>query len=190
MQTKVLNKNEIEEICTRLAREITEKIKNDEKIPVFVGVLKGSLNFMMDLLKHIETPIFTDYIQISSYCGTTSTGRIKMVKDLSFDCSGRSIIIIEDIVDTGNSMKFLLEHFSHHKPKSIYVCALFNKGNARTVDVKVDFIGKELEGTPFLVGYGLDYYELLRNIPEVYAVEKDDVDKLDEYLKNEEKQHF
>lgn len=183
----VLSQEEIQFICAKLAKQIEAKIKNAEKVPVFVGVLKGSLNFMMDLLKFIKVPIYTDYIQVRSYFGTSSTGRVQLLKDLSYDCEGRDVFIIEDIVDTGLSMQFLLEHIKSHQPRNVYVCALFDKINARMVEVNVDFAGKVLEKNDFLIGYGLDYNELERNVPYVYSATPEDIRELDEVLENDEK---
>ena len=183
----VLSEQEIEQAITKMAKEIDEVIVNNHKIPVFVGVLKGSLNFMMDLISHIKSPIYTDYIQISSYQGTNSTGKVQLMKDLSYDCEGRDVFVIEDIVDTGLSMNFLLEHIKTHHPRRIYVCALFDKVNARKVPVKVDFAGTILEKNDFLIGYGLDYNELERNVPFVYSATPEDIKALDEILKRDEK---
>lgn len=182
----VLSQEEIQFICAKLAKQIEAKIKNADKVPVFVGVLKGSMNFMMDLLKHIKTPIYTDYIQVRSYFGTSSTGRVQLLKDLSYDCEGRDVFIIEDIVDTGLSMQFLLEHIKSHQPRNIYVCSLFDKVNARMVEVNVDFAGKVLEKNDFLIGYGLDYNELERNVPFVYSATPEDIKILDEILEKDE----
>ena len=182
----ILNQQEIQEICKRLGKEISDTLRDEEKVPVFVGVLKGSMNFMMDLIKYIDIPIYTDYIQISSYAGTRSTGRIQLLKDLSFECTGRSVVIIEDVVDTGRSMHYLIQHVKTHSPKKVYVCSLFDKKPARVVEVKVDFVGHELEGNDFLIGYGLDYCELERNIPYVYGASKEDIEKLDKIIKKED----
>ena len=178
----ILSEEQLKEITKRLGKEITEKLKGSDKIPVIVGVLKGSLNFMMDLLKNIDIPVFTDYIQISSYNGTTSSGKVRLVKDLSYDCQDRTVVIVEDIVDTGYSMSYLLSHIKSHNPKEVYVCAMFDKVPARKTDVKVDFVGEELNDNAFLIGYGLDYNELGRNIPYVYGATKDDIAKMDEIL--------
>ena len=178
----VLSQEEIQVICQRIAKEIEEKVKNDKKIPLLVGVMKGALNFMFDVLKYITIPVYTDFIQVSSYSGSTRNKAIHFMKDVSFDCTDRSVVIIEDIVDTGYSMKFLTEHINNHKPKKIYVCALFDKKNAREVPINIDFVGKILEKNDFLIGYGLDYSELERNIPYVYGASKEDVDRLDALL--------
>lgn len=171
----ILNKEQLEEIAKRLGTQITNDLKNDKKLPVIVGVMKGSLNFMMDLLKYIDMPVYTDYIQISSYSGTSSTGVIKLVKDLSYDCRGRTVVIIEDIVDTGNSMHYLLQHVRSHQPDRILVCSLFDKKDARKTEVQVDYCGYELVGNDFLIGYGLDYNEIGRNLPYVFAASPEDV---------------
>lgn len=183
----VLSENEIKEICERIGKEITLKFKNAQKVPVIVGVMKGALNFMMDLIKYIDIPVFIDYIQVSSYSGTKTSGTVRLVKDLSFNCENRAVVIVEDIIDTGYSMSFLLKHIKSHNPGEVYVCALFDKKNARKVPVNVDFVGKELEKNDFLVGYGLDYNELERNVPYVYCATKEDVERLNAYLDNEAK---
>ena len=182
MAKVVLSEKEIQKICERLGAEITETLKDDERIPVFVGVLKGSVNFMMDLLKHVKLPIYTDYIQVSSYHGVNSTGNVQLIKDISYDCEGRTVIIVEDIVDTGCSMSFLINHIKTHNPKRILICALFNKEFERVKDVQVDFKGYELRDNKFLIGYGLDYYELQRNVPYVVAADEEDIEKLDEWI--------
>lgn len=183
----VLTENDIQEIVTRLGKEITETIKNDAKLPVIVGVMKGSMNFMMDLLKHIDCPVYTDYIQISSYSGTETTGVIRLLKDLSFDCKGRTVVIVEDIIDSGNSMTYLVDHIKIHNPAKVLTCALFDKVNARPIPFKTDFVGKTLVKNDFLIGYGLDYEELGRNIPYVYSATKEDVDYLNEILAKDKK---
>lgn len=181
----VLGEDEITSICERVGREIDETIKNDEKPPVLVGVLKGSVPFLTDLSKHIKTDLHVDFIQIKSYDGTSSSGQVCLLKDVSFDCEDRTVIIVEDIVDTGLSMNYLLNHFKSHNPKKVYVCALFDKKNARKVPVQIDFVGKVIEGNDFLLGYGLDYKELCRNLPYVYAATKEDIERLDNILNKE-----
>lgn len=178
----ILTEEQIADICKKLGSEITKTLQNSAKLPVIVGVMKGSMNFMMDLVRNIDMPIYTDYIQISSYNGTSSSGKVRLVKDLSFDCQDRTVVIVEDIVDTGYSMSYLIDHVKNHHPAKIYVCSLFDKACARKVDVKVDFVGKVLEGNDFLIGYGLDYYEIGRNIPYVYGATPEDVAELDAIL--------
>ena len=187
MKNIVLSNEQIQSICARLGKEITELVRHEDRVPVIVGVMKGSMNFMMDLLKYVDAPVYTDYIQISSYEGTSSTGVIRLVKDLSFDCRGRTVIIVEDIIDTGTSMKYLIKHIKSHEPSKVLVCALFDKINARPEPFHTDFVGVTLEKNDFLIGYGLDYNELGRNIPYVYSATKEDVAELDAILAKDSK---
>lgn len=183
----VLNKEQIEEITAKLGKQISDDLRNDKKLPVIVGVMKGSLNFMMDLLKHIDIPCYTDYIQISSYSGTRSTGVIKLVKDLSYDCRGRTVLIVEDIVDTGNSMSYLIKHVKTHAPEQVKVCTLFDKKPARVTDVHCDYVGQEITGNEFLIGYGLDYNEIGRNLPYVFAASPEDVEEYKKLFEQDSK---
>lgn len=182
MKNIILTKKEISLICKKLGKQIDDVIKNDSKPPLLVGVLKGAVPFLVDLSKNIKSNIFVDYIQIKSYSGTSTTGNVNLLRDVSFDCENRTVIIVEDIIDTGYSMNFLLQHFKSHNPKNVYVCALFDKVHARKVAVKVDFVGKVLEKNDFLLGYGLDYCELGRNLPYVIAATSKDINKLDKKL--------
>ena len=186
MQKILLSEEQIQEIVKRVAGEINDAIRNEKKIPLIVGVMKGSMNFMLDLIKYIDRPIYTDYIQISSYAGTRRTKNTRLLKDVSFDCTGRTVIIVEDIIDTGYSMKFLIEHFYSHSPKQVLVCALMNKKNAREVPVQLDFCGFTMEENKFIVGYGLDYNEICRNINYIYEVDREEIEKLNNILKQDE----
>ena len=185
MRKILLSQDQIREINKDLGAKITKEVENDEKIPVFVGVMKGALNFMMDLTKYIGYPIYTDFIQISSYQGTETSGSITLTKDLNRNCQGRTVVIIEDVIDTGLSMHFLIQHIkaSQH-PKRIIVVALFDKKAARKVDVQLDYSGMVVEQNDFLLGYGLDYNELCRNIPYVYCADKEEIFRLNDIIKN------
>ena len=179
MRKIVFNETEIQGACERIANELTKDLREDEKIPLFLGVMKGAMNFFMDLTKRMERPIYLDYIQVSSYNGTKSTGDVKLLHDIRFDCEGRSIIIVEDIVDTGISMNYLVNHIKNkYNPKRIIVVTLFDKINARTVPIKIDYSGKVLADNDFLIGYGLDYKELHRNVPYVYIPDDDEYQEL------------
>ena len=187
MKRIILSEQEIDKICRRIAKEIDEKIENEEKIPLLVGVMNGALNFMMSLMKYIKHPIFTDYIRISSYFGTTRSNRVRLIKDVSFDCTDRAVIIVEDIIDSGYSMKFLTEHIKLNGAKKVYVCALIDKAVAREVPVPIDFCGYVMKENQFVAGFGLDYNELERNIPFVYEVDENDLKKMDELLEKDKK---
>lgn len=181
----VLSESQIIDICKRLGKEISETIKSEDKIPVIVGVLKGAMPFMMDLIKYIEVPVYLDFIQICSYQGTKSTGKVQLLKDTSFDCEDRTVILVEDIVDSGLSINFLKNHFLSHNPKRVMICTLFDKKEARKVPTDIDFTGYVLTGNDFLLGYGLDYNELFRNIPYVIKVDEEDVKRYNEILHND-----
>ena len=181
----VMSEEEIALATERVGKEISQVIKDEKRIPILIGVLKGSVNFLVDLMKHIDVPIYTDYMQIRSYEGTNSTGTIQLLKDVSFDLKNRVVIIVEDIVDSGLTMDFLINHLSLHNPKKVYVCSLIDKVNARKIPVKVDFVGKTLEQNDFLIGYGLDYNDLCRNLPYIYSATPEDVDRLNKILKQD-----
>lgn len=178
----VLSAEQIAEVTTRLGKQLGETLRGAKKVPLIVGVMKGSLNFMMDLIKHIDVPIFTDYIQVSSYEGTASSGHVRLYKDILYDCTDRIVVIVEDVVDTGLSMQYLINHVKLNNPERIIVCSLLDKKNARQVPVQVDFAGVVLEKNDFLIGYGLDYNELERNIPYIYSATPEDVKRLDDIL--------
>ncbi|NLB48247.1 MAG: hypoxanthine phosphoribosyltransferase, partial [Erysipelotrichia bacterium] len=141
----VLTEDEILAICHRIGGELTNKLKNEERTPLFLGVMKGALNFMSNLIKGVERPIFTDFLQITSYRGTKSTGKITLKRELETEIKGRSIVIVEDVIDTGISMKYLIEHLNeHHEPKQIIICTLFDKVYARKTEIEIDYVGKVL----------------------------------------------
>jgi hypoxanthine phosphoribosyltransferase len=166
---------------------LTEEIHNEEKIPVVIGVMKGAVHFLGDLVKYIDVPIFIDYIQISSYFGTSRTGEIHLVKDLTYDITDRTVIIVEDVVDTGLSMEFLVKHLkTKYKPKRIIITALFDKPKARKTQIVCDYPGYTLNENKFLVGYGLDYKELFRNVPYVFIPDEEDIKNWDERINKSE----
>lgn len=179
----ILSEEEILVICKRIGAQLTERLKSEERTPLFLGVMKGALNFMFDLIKRVDRPILTDFIQISSYSGTQSTGKILLKREFETEIKNRTIIIIEDVIDTGVSMKYLVEHLKqHYEPKQILICSLFDKIYARKADIKIDYVGKVLTENFFLVGYGLDYNEIERNTPYVYVAEQEDIDKWNEEI--------
>lgn len=182
MKSILLNEEQINEICKRVGKEISDKLRKEERIPLLVGVMKGSLNFMIGLMRYIDVPFYTDYIQISSYYGTQRSNNVRLLKDVSYDCTDRTIVIVEDIVDTGYSMNFLIEHLLRHQAKKVYVCTLIDKAVAREVEVPIDFKGFTLDRNRFLIGFGLDYNELERNLPYIYEADDEDVKRLDAVL--------
>ena len=138
---------------------------------------------MMDLIKYIDIPIMFDFVEVSSYEGTQTTGTVKLVKDLTLSAEGKTIILVEDCVDTGLSMKYLVNYLQEtYHPKRILICTLFNKLAIRRVDLNIDYSGMTLTENKFLIGYGLDYNEIDRNVPYVYTPTKYDLKKMDKLL--------
>ena len=154
----VLSEQEIQNICNDFGKRLTEELKNEEKTPLFLGVMKGALNFMFDLIKRIDRPIYTDFIQISSYAGVQSTGKINLKKDFDMDIKDRTVVVVEDVVDTGISMKYLIDHLNeNYKPKRIIICALFDKEYARYEELNIDYYSKVLKKKKFYVANGCEY---------------------------------
>lgn len=184
MEEIVMTEQEIYEACKKIGEKISLDLKDEERIPLIIGVMKGGLPFMMDLIKYISIPIMLDFIQVSSYTGTSRSKEVKLVKDITFDVTGRTIILIDDVVDSGNSLLYLKNHFEkNYKPKKVLTCALFDKVNAREADIEVDYSGKILMENKFLCGYGLDYLEIYRNTPYVFVPSKEELDELNKFLK-------
>ena len=186
MKKVILKHDEIQTICQDIGQKITNELTHEERIPIVVGIMKGALNFMTDLVKYINTNIFLDYIQVSSYNGTSTTGRVILKRDLSFDVNNRTMILVEDVIDTGISMNYLL-HFIHDRyhPKRVILVTLFDKKCRRKMDVKIDYTGKVLEGDDFLFGYGLDYNEIGRNLPDVYGLDSSEIIALQDQIKRD-----
>ena len=184
MKRLVMSEQEIQDTCKYLGKKISKDLANEDRPPLVLSVLKGAVNFTMDLVKNITIPIFMDYIQISSYSGRKSTGEIKLIHNVRFDIKDRVVIIVEDVIDTGVSMDYLVHHlYANFQPKKVLVCAMFDKINARKTSVRVDYAGKILTENDFLLGYGLDYNEFERNIPYVYIPTEEEIANFDKLLK-------
>jgi len=157
-----------EEISTRV-KELGKQLTQDyaDKSPILVSVLKGAYVFMSDISRSIDIPCAIEFMCVSSYgSGTTSSGNVNIRLDLSCDITDRHILIIEDILDTGNSLKKITELLKTRNPASIKICTLFDKPARRKADITADYVGFEIEDH-FIVGYGLDYNEIYRNLPYV-----------------------
>jgi hypoxanthine phosphoribosyltransferase len=153
-------------------KELAEQISQDykEKIPIFIGVLNGAFIFLSDLIKNVSINCEIDFFKLSSYGDSKiSSGNVKMLKELNCDVNGRDIIIVEDIVDSGLSIKFIEEIFNQHTPCSIKVCSLLMKPESLKYNVKIDYIGFKIPGK-FVIGYGLDYAQKYRNLKSIYAL--------------------
>ncbi len=138
------------------------------KDPIFVGVLKGVVVFYADMVRAITVPCQFDFMWISSYSGTNSTGKMEVMRDVSADIKGRHVVILEDIFDTGNSLDFTYRHLLSKEPASLKICTLLDKPERRNpnVDIQADYVGFTIPNE-FVVGYGLDYNEHYRNLPYV-----------------------
>ncbi len=163
---KVLaSEEDIRERIAELGCRITADYQGKE--PLFVGVLKGCFLFMADLVRACDVNCTVDFMVVSSYgSGTVSSGAVEIVKDLSQDIAGRDIIIVEDILDSGNTLSYLKRYMSAREPASIRIVTLLDKPERRTADVDADYIGFTIPDA-FVVGYGLDYDQRYRNLPYI-----------------------
>ncbi len=163
---KVLaSEDDIRARIKELGARITEDYKDKE--PVFVGVLKGCFLFMADLVRACDVRCTVDFMVVSSYgAGTISSGAVEIVKDLSHDIAGRDVIIVEDILDSGNTLSYLKRYMNAREPASIRIVTLLDKPDRRTADVEADYIGFTIPDA-FVVGYGLDYDQRYRNLPYI-----------------------
>jgi hypoxanthine phosphoribosyltransferase len=154
-----------------LGREISRDYAGEEIFAV--GILKGAVIFFADLVRAIDVPVHLDFMIVSSYGNSSQTsGTVKILKDLDYDIEGKHVLIIEDIIDSGLTMNYLLKNFKQRKPASVKLCALLSKPDRRTADVKIDYCGHEVPDE-FLVGYGLDYAEKYRNLPCIGILKKE-----------------
>ena len=159
----LLTKEEIEEVVKELGKKITEDYKG--KNLFFITVLKGAVVFLGDLMRAIEMPCEIEFMVLSSYgSGTTSTGSVKIVKDIDLPLEGKDVLIVEDILDTGFTLSFLYKLLEERKPNSIEICTLLDKPDRRKVEINAKYTGRKIPDE-FVVGYGLDYDEKYRNLP-------------------------
>ena len=164
----LINKARLEKRIEEMAKEIEKDYEG--KDIVFLGILKGSVPFMWELAKRIKNNVIFEFIEVSSYKGTESTGTITLHKDIKNSIEGKDVIIVEDIVDTGRTIDFLLEHLKEKKANSIKIATLLSKPSRRVIELDVDYIGFKVDDL-FVVGYGLDYDQNLRNLPYIGYIE-------------------
>ncbi|HET7212850.1 MAG TPA: hypoxanthine phosphoribosyltransferase [Terriglobia bacterium] len=164
----LLSKYEIEQRVGELAAAITKDYKG--RTPHLVGILKGAWVFMADLIRHMDIDVTVDFLGITSYgSGTHPSGEVKITKDLDISIEGREVLIVEDILDTGHTLKYLEEVLSVHKPRSLRVVTLLDKRSRRVVPVKADYVGFEIANV-FVVGYGLDFDQKYRQLPDIHVL--------------------
>ena len=162
---------EIDKAVAKVAEQLNKDYASTENAPIFVGVLNGSYMFLADLVRKISFNNEITFVQISSYEGTQSTGTIKQKLGIDFDIEGRDIIIVEDIVETGHSMNYLLAHLRAKNPASIAICTLFFKPEKFLYEYPIDYVALSI-GNEFIVGYGLDYNQLGRNLKDIYVIDE------------------
>lgn len=162
----VVSREEIKAACERLGKQLTKDYQGKDVL--VVGILRGAALFMMDVIKEMDCYLEMDFMDVSSYHGgTSSTGEVKIIKDLDSRVEGRHILIVEDIIDTGRTLRYLIDLLKYRKAASVKVCTLTDKPEGRVVkDVTADYVGIEVPNE-FLVGYGLDYEQKYRNLPYI-----------------------
>ena len=161
----LISEQEIDSIVSNIAEKIDKDYENKDML--MVGLLKGSICFMADLMKKMKSDFKIDFVVASSYAnGTESTGTVNIVKDVSQSVQGKDILIVEDIIDSGNTLDFMVKYFKAKKANSVKIATLLDKPERRKVEIDVDYVGKIIPDE-FVVGYGLDYAEDYRTLPYI-----------------------
>ncbi|KPU26603.1 hypoxanthine phosphoribosyltransferase [Caloranaerobacter sp. TR13] len=167
----LIESDELQKRIKELGEEITKDYK--DKDLVVICVLKGAVLFMSDLCKNIDIPLSMDFMAVSSYGSSTqSSGVVRILKDLDSSIEGKDVLIVEDIIDTGLTLSYLVENLKSRGPRSVKICTLLDKPERRKVEVKVDYIGFTIPDE-FVVGYGLDFNEKYRNLPYVCVLKEE-----------------
>ncbi len=160
---------EIESALQKLASEIKRDYRH--RNPLLIGILKGSFIFMADLVRRLDIPLEVDFVRLSSYgSGTESSGSIRILGKMGEPVEGRHVLVVEDIIDTGLTTAWFLRYIKRRKPASVALCTLSEKSARRRVEVKIDYLGFSVPDK-FIVGYGIDYNEKYRNLPDIYYIE-------------------
>ncbi len=168
----LVSQEQIQARVVELARAIDRDYEGRGRL-MCIGVLKGSVFFMVDLLKQVTVPVAVDFFQTSSYGGSTSPGEVRIRKDIDLSIRGTDVLLIEDIVDTGYTLRTILDLLRFRGARSVKLCALLDKAAAREVEVPIDYCGFTIDNV-FVVGYGLDYDENYRNLPFIGVIEGED----------------
>lgn len=166
----LIEEKQINEKVKELAKRISDDYRNKENVPCLIGLLKGSFIFIADLSRYIDIPIEIDFMIVSSYGNNQIGSEIKILKDIDVQLSGRDVIIVEDIIDTGYTLEKIYEVLQTRNIASLKICALLNKPSRRKVNINIDYNGFNIEDE-FVVGYGIDYAQKYRNIPYIGVVE-------------------
>lgn len=174
----LITEEEIVDKCRELGEQLSKEY--DGKFPLAIGVLKGAMPFMSDIVRHMDIHLEMDFMDVSSYgSGTRSSGEVKIVKDLDTKVEGRDLLIIEDIIDSGLTLSYLVDLFKYRKANSIKIVTLLDKPSGRSAAIKADLIGFEVPDA-FVVGYGLDYAQRYRNLPYIGVLKPEIYEKDEE----------
>ena len=168
----LVSEEQIKERCAALGQEITNDYQKTGRIPYVVALLRGSVPFLAELVKHIDLDISFDFMDVSSYEGTESIGDIKINKDLDCSVKGLSILLVEDIVDTGRTLKEVTKLLKNKGAEDVKVVSLLDKPDRRTVEIEADYVGFEIPNE-FVIGFGLDYDQKYRNLPFVGVLKRE-----------------
>jgi hypoxanthine phosphoribosyltransferase len=162
----VLSKNDIDKMIAQVARNISSDYQNQELI--LIGILKGAFVFLSDLMRHLTIPVKLDFIRVCSYgSSASSSGNVRLTKEIEIDIKNKNVLLVEDIVDTGLTLSYLIDYLKTFNPKTVKICALIDKHERRDAKIKIHYACHEVtEG--FLVGYGLDYNEDYRYLAGIY----------------------
>jgi hypoxanthine phosphoribosyltransferase len=164
----LIAQSEIAVATRRLAAGI--RVEYGDKYPLILGVLKGAFIFLADLVRNLDFPLQLDFIQLASYGnGTCSSGKIALINDLTVPVLNRHVLVVEDVVDTGQTTSFLIEYLKQKSPISIKLCTLIDKPSRRLTPIKIDYCGFSIPDK-FIAGYGMDYNEKYRNLPDIYSL--------------------
>lgn len=167
----LISREDLETRISELAAEIDRDFAGTDPL-ICIGVLKGSVFFMVDLLKQVSIPVAVDFFQTASYGSGTTPGEVRIRKDIDLSIRGRDVLLIEDIVDTGYTLRTILDLFRFRGARTVKLCALLDKAEAREVEVPIDYCGFRIDNL-FVVGYGLDLDERYRNLPFIGVIEGD-----------------
>lgn len=168
----LLSREKIDSIVKNLAEQISRDYRGKELI--LVCILKGAFMFLSDLVRHLQIPVKIDFVRLTSYgSGMKTSGRIEISKDVELPLEGNDVLIIEDIADSGRTLLFLKDRLILANPRSVRICALLDKKARREVEIEVDYLGREVDDV-FVVGYGIDFNESYRSLPEIYYVTPSD----------------
>lgn len=164
---EMISASEIQQRIDEIAAEL--KTRYDDKTPIFIGILSGAFMFMADLIRAVNVPCDIAFVKLSSYDGLQSTGNINVELDLDLDITDRHLVITEDIIDTGRTLRFFLDRLEKHQPASVSLVTLLEKPQSKKFDVQADIIGFSIPDQ-FVIGYGLDYNGKCRQLPAIYSL--------------------